>query len=344
MNFYYSQLEIAYNLKQYKTKNNWFLYLDEGWTVTDEFAYKGIDASWCRLDYKDNVKVTTNKLRDFPIYYHDTQVSNFSNHTPLLPVDGSLVWNNNKVEVNWDKEFYPKLPKKQLTFEQSSNILFESICENVEQFAKSNAKPVCVPKQNGIDTLTARSVLDYLKVKYELFDLPNEKPKLSQIGEQVASKHWGFNQIQEIPNSVVVTGFYGDEWILRNPYYVHMLLSQRNKNITEIFDSINTCYMKKYFENYRKKCSVKITNENTIKDLTLMICNDFQIWHLNTTYFFSPLKHINLLNLLNADNDTIINQVTEAQLSKSVIEKCNPELLKELHTIKNQTDPEYFWP
>jgi hypothetical protein len=143
-----------------------------------------------------------------------------------------------------------------------------------------------------------------------------------------------------MPNSIIVTGFYGDEWILRNPYYVHILLSNRGLNIIDIFDNIENCYMKQYFENYRKKCSEK--HNITTNQIRTQICNDFQIWHLNNTYFYSPLKGRDLLNLLNANNETIIGQVTDAKLSKSVIEKCNSDLLKNLDSIKNQTDPPYF--
>ena len=99
--------------------------------------------------------------------------------------------------------------------------------------------------------------------------------------------------------------------------------------------------MKNYFENYRTKCSEK-TNI-TLSELISQICNDFQIWHLNNTYFFSPLKHENLLSLLNADDNTVIGQVTDATLSKSIIERCNPNLLGSIDHLKNQNDPYYFF-
>ena len=343
MNFYCSPLEIAidYNLKQHKTKNGWFLYLDDGWIVTDDFAYKGIDSSWCKLDFSNGFEVRTNQYRDFPIYYHDTCVTNFMAHTPLLPADGKVRWKDSKVEATYDKNFYPEWTSTQLDFNQASDLLFETLCSNVEKFAKFNNKPIFIPQQNGIDTITARSVFDYLKVEYETFDLPKTKPTLSPIGQKLCSKHWGFSQIQEIPNSIVVTGFHGDEWILRNPYYVHVLLSDRGDNIIDIFDDTEHCYMKKYFENYREKCSGK--NDMTPDQIRTQICNDFQIWHLNSTYFYSPLKGRNLLDLLNADNETIIGQVTDAKLSKSVIEKCNSDLLVNLDGTKNQKDPEYFY-
>jgi hypothetical protein len=80
-----------------------------------------------------------------------------------------------------------------------------------------------------------------------------------------------------------------------------------------------------------------------VETLITQICNDFQIWHINKTYFLSPLKHISLLTLLSADTQTVIDQVTDAKLSKAIIEKCNPKLLDLIDPLKNQHDPNYFW-
>ena len=99
-------------------------------------------------------------------------------------------------------------------------------------------------------------------------------------------------------------------------------------------------YMKEYFENYRKKCSAN--SILSTEELITQICNDFQIWHLNKTYFFSPLKHISLLTLLSADTETLLGQVTDAKLSKAIIEKCNPKLLDLIDPLKNQNDPVWF--
>ena len=197
-----------------------------------------------------------------------------------------------------------------------------------------------MPAQGGIDTITVRSVFDYLGVAYKVFDLPNQKPEMSKIGMELAKNHWGFQQIQEQTDSVIVTGFYGDEWILRNPYYAHAILSERGIDITDAFDNTKNCYMKKYFENYRKKCA--IPSDMSIGTLITQICNDFQIWHLNDTYFLTPLKHTSLLTLLSADTQTVIDQVTDAKLSKSIIEKCNPRLMDLIDPLKNQHDPDWF--
>jgi len=354
MNFYCSYIEkkLDFDLQTIKSPNSdWFLYLDDGWTINKDHVYKGIDSNWCRIDFGEGLRITTNKLRDFPIYYSDTCVSNFLYTCGTqLPTDGTIYWNKSKKPiVSYNTNFYPTINEKHLTFNECKNILFESLCSNIEQFAKTNTKPILIPLHGGIDTLTIRSVFDYLKIKYEFFEFKN-KPKYSKIQEYLTrdenskwSLGWGFNQIAEKDNCVIVSGFHGDEWALRNPYYVHLILSNRNISIVDEFEKTKECYMKTFFfkEKYNEKCKNKQPTD--IKKLMSIIIHDFQVWHLHKTLILAPFKHINNLQLLNADNDTLIKQVTDAELSKSIIEKCNSTLLQSIDEQKNVKDPEWFW-
>ena len=343
MNFYCSSTDIpspCVDLTKYKTKNGWFLYLDNGWTKHENYFYKGFSSSWCKIYVDPVIRVETNKLRDFPIYYNDNTISNFEKLDKIVPVDG-IVEIDKEINITYQENFYPRISTKHISFKDCHDILFDALIENVGTFASNNKDTVYIPAQGGIDTLTARSVFDYLKIEYKTFDMPAIPPVSSQLGSALSRNHWGFTQVKQESNSVVITGFYGDEWILRNPYYAHVLLSQRDVDIINEFDKIENCYMKNYFEGYRNKCSKQSKIE--IDELITQICNDFQIWHLHDTKFFSPLKHISLLNLLTADTQTIIDQVTDAKLSKSIIERCNPALLKLVDGRKNQNDPDYFW-
>lgn len=341
MNFYFSrsrQVENFYGLHEHNFGKT-FLYLDDGWTQKDDYFFKGISSSWCKIYFGDTLRVETNKFRDFPIYHDDHAVSNFIVMDHSVPVDG-IVSYNGSVEVSYVDGFYPRLPNDLLTFKECKDLLYDAVIENVGTFAANNRKKVLMPDQNGIDTLTVRSVFDYLGVGYELFRLDEQKPKLSPLCTRLAEKHWGFAQVREDDGCVVVGGFYGDEWGLRNPYYVNAILSRRDVSLAQSFDKINDCYMKKYFENYRAKCNEQpsISREEVMSQ----ICNDFQIWHANGTTFLSPLKHHSLLVLLSADTDTMVSQVTDATLSKAIIKDCNPALLDRIDHHKNQSDPSWF--
>ena len=257
MNFYCSQTDTEapyFGLERHKTKNGWSLYLDKGWIKTENYYYKGFSSSWCKIYIDPVIRIEANKLRDFPIYYDKEFVTNIQKLENIVPVDG-VVEIDNDINVSYTENFYPRITQEQQTFKECHDILFDALVEKIGMFSANNKKKVFMPKQGGIDTLTVRSVFDYLGVPYEIFDLPAVQPEMSSLGAELAKYHWGFQQIQPYENCVVVTGFYGDEWILRNPYYAHVILSRRGINISKEFDKIESCYMKNYFENYRKKCS-----------------------------------------------------------------------------------------
>lgn len=342
MNFICSSSDVGQDyhyLEKHQSRNGWNIYLDEGWSKTEDYFFKGFRTSWCKIYFDPIIRIESNKLRDFPIYYNDNTVSNFQKCESMVPVDGTLQIDKN-VKVSYQDNFYPKITREHQTFKECFDLLYDAVIENVGTFASTNKRKVMMPKQGGIDTLTCRSVFDYLNVDYEVFDLPNSAPSMSKLSNALAENHWGFKQINEYNDSVVVTGFYGDEWVLRNPYYAHVVLSSRGVSITDTFDNIDKCYMKEYFEQYRNKCSAQ--SVLSTEKLITQICNDFQIWHVNQTYFFSPLKHISLLTLLSADTETLLGQVTDAKLSKAIIEKCNPKLLDLIDPLKNQNDPVWF--
>ena len=342
MNFFCSRTDLSetyIDCTRHRTKTGWFIYLDSGWSLAEDYFFKGFSSSWCKIYFDPIIKIETNKLRDFPIYYNKDSVTNFQKLDTPVPIDGTVSIDK-EVSISYIENFYPKISNEHLTFEECHDILCDAIIENVGTFALSNKKQIYMPAQGGIDTLTVRSVFDVLEVPYETFDLPTSQPELSSLGSELSKINWGFKQIDEKKGSVIATGFYGDEWILRNPYYVHAILSLRDVNLIDAFDNLRSCYMKEYFENYRNKC--ESPSNISIETLITQICNDFQIWHLHDTYFLSPLKHLSLLTLLNADTQTIIDQVTDAKLSKSIIEKCNPKLLDMIDPLKNQTDPVWF--
>jgi hypothetical protein len=345
MNFYCSKTDNNYpnslGLKSFRTKSGWYVSLDKDWSVNKDHAFKGDSLSWCRISYVAGLSITTNELRDFPIYYDKDCVTNIERQTNLLPTDGQISYTNDGLKISWKDDFYPVHNDVLLDFAQCHEILFGSLCENVEMFANKNSRKIYVPSQNGIDTLTTRSLLDYFKLPYELFELPSSKWNTTNLQNKLSSANWGFTQVKEQDNSVVATGFHGDEWILRNPFYVHILLCLEGRNIVEIFDNEAQCYMKKWFDDhYRQKCCHTV--DISIQELQTMLCNDYQIWPIDSTYFFSPLKHKKMLMLLHADVETLIKQVTNAELSKSIIERCSPALLGKLEHSKNTTDPVYF--
>lgn len=333
MNFYITvdrNYDNRFNLHKVSHKQ-FDIYIDQNWDISDSILQKGTTNNFCKITLGDNLKIQTNQLRDFPLWHDKSSASNFEELENVVPSDGELSYDN-----NWQiqySDFYQDLvqPSDPVTFVK------DILLENTAKFLDNNKLPILVPKNNGVDTLLARSLLDQLGAKYSLIDI--QKKKYLPLQSHLEKKFYGFNQLEELDApSVIVSGFYGDEFMLRNPFY---LQSMGIDTATE-FDSNPTCYMKKFYDLvYRTKCSTVTTVP--IKKVCEMICNDQQVWHINNTMMWTPFKDKRLLNLLLCDEKAIIGQMTNATLSKTLIKQLNPILYEQIDQYKNSNDPAWFW-
>ena len=334
---------------------NFKILFDNNWTKNDNSISKGTTNNYCTIKFDDTIEITHNEIRDFPLWYNENTCSNFTKLENYVPVDGILKYDS-KWHLTYQKDFYDEpescgcgrsptdrcMEWHNYDEEPYAVALIKKVLlDNTKAFLKRNTLDILIPDNNGLDTLTVRSVLDYLKVDYKLFDI--EKLDYKKLQMTLELNYYGFNQIQELDSpKCVVTGFYGDEYILRNPYYVQNILKNRGQDIIKIFDAKPDCYMREFFDLvYRKKC--KKGEPVNIDKLTQMICNDIQVWHINNTMLFTPFKDKRLLKLLECDSDIIVSQVTDGKLSKIVIEHFNKDLLELLDKSKNSKDPHWFW-
>ena len=328
---------------------------DDNWIHENNSLIKGLSNNNCSIKFGDTVEITHNEIRDFPLWYNDTTCSNFTKLENYVPVDGKLNFDQ-KWHLTYQNNFYDK-PKSCGCGRSTTDrcigwhsydeepfavaLIKKILIDNTKAFLKENKLDILVPNNNGLDTLTVRSVLDYLKVDYQLFDI--QKLDYINLQAKLEKDYYGFNQIQEFTSpKCIATGFYGDEYILRNPFYVQHILKNRGIDLVQVFDAKPDCYMKNFFDLvYKEKCN-QLTSVSVDK-LTQMICNDIQVWHINNTMLFTPFKDKRLLKLLECSNSVIVNQVTDGKLSKMVIEHLNKDLLPLLDTSKNSNDPHWFW-
>ena len=148
-----------------------------------------------------------------------------------------------------------------------------------------------------------------------------------------------------IRNANVFTGYYGDEFVLRNPYFVNHILSNCGVDLNKEFDTRPDCYMKQFYDkNYRHKTD-KAKQDHSLafdsldqarKHVFNIMVNDFQIWHFGTTSNIIPFRNFELARiLLHADCDTIIKQVTGAEISLAIINRLSPKRARDISKIKN---------
>jgi len=331
------------------------IFYDGNWTKDIDALTKGTSNNFCEIKFTNGVSISHNEFRDFPLWYNESTCSNFVKLDNYVPVDGRLSFSQGW-QISYQKNFYNqsdscgcgRSPISKCigwhNFDEQTyavELIKKVLLDNTKSFLQQNKLDIIVPNNNGLDTLTVRSVLDYLDVKYRLFDI--KKLKYEKLQSVLEKNYYGFNQIQEFNTPrCLVTGFYGDEYILRNPFYVQNIFKGRGLDLVKIFDDKPNCYMKNFFDLvYRKKCENLIPVDD--KKLNEMISNDIQVWHLNNTMIFTPFKDKRLLKLNQCDSSVIGSQVTDGKLSKLVIEFFNKDLIKLIDKSKNQNDPEWFW-
>jgi len=340
MNFYItndSTYVNKFDLNCLKFKNL-RIFFDNGWTVGKNSIKKGTPNNFCNITFDKNLKIVHSKMRDFGLWYDNKSCTNFLELQNYLPVDGNIMFDE-KWHVTYEKDFY-KSSHTALAKKQTVDFICKILLKNTQEFLQQNEKDLVIFENNGLDSLVSRSIFDFLGVKYKTLKI--KKLNYTMLQNQLIKKYYGFNQIQIFDQpTCIITGFYGDEYILRNPSYVQQLIKDDENDLVKIFNSINSCYMKDFFNHYYlKKCmNLQKQSKQLVKQ---MICNDVQIWHIDNTFVFSPFKDKKFLQLLDCDLETIISQITDGYLSKKVIENFNKSLLKNIDKSKNIKDPYWF--
>ena len=164
MNFACSSKDLdysAFGLAKHSIINDWNLYLDRGWSRIENYFYKGLRSSWCKIYVDPVLRIETNKFRDFPIYYNKDTLSNFQKLEHAVPVDG-LIEFDDEIKIRYQENFYPKIGKEFLSQQECHEILFDALIDNIGSIASKDNGTIYIPAQGGIDTLTIRSVFDYL--------------------------------------------------------------------------------------------------------------------------------------------------------------------------------------
>ena len=327
--------EDSYGLS--KTKfGHYALYHDDGWTISDDTAYKGTHNNFCEIVFENNkIVINHNEQRDFPLWYDDNTCTNLFKLKNYLPADAMIMhdsaWHVTYNDGDWKQESSIKI-----TDSDAYQLAKKVLIENVTKFAEKNTLPIVAPDSDGIDTLLVRSVFDHLGIKYRLFELKNIHTTLQTW---LKKKYYGFNQIQDFNTpTCVLSGFYGDEYMLRSPSQTQMLIQD---DIVKLFDQTKDSYMKLFFNQvYRDKCS-KIS-QIPKKKLIEMIYNDIQVWHSDRTFVFTPYKDARLLRLLDCDQKFIVDQQIHCSLSRELISFFNVKLLDRIGKQKNLIEPDWF--
>jgi len=331
---------------------NFTLLLDQGWHKFDNCFYKG----YC-LDAKIEDKISTKDFsekkgnytilrmdnnrctlhhddsRSFPLYYCVDTITNFASEK-LTPVwfDGTVYY-----DTQW--HFKPR-PDNKILYNKWQNLFTKSqlvdlYCNYLVECVNSLTTdlPLYCAHSEGVDSTAVRSAFDYCGKDYKL---------VSENSVEKKYLGWGYKQlfITKEPH-MQITGFCGDELLLRNPLYCQWLLDPYNIELIKEFDKVSHSYMKGFFD---AKYKVKLQNrkehfvdkEQAYNHAINVAINDFQMWHVDNTITFTPLRNRQIATeCMYADIDAILDQVIHAGISKEIINRLNPKLLDTISKHKN---------
>ena len=229
--------------------------------------------------------------------------------------------------VTYDKNKHIEIVNDPVTLDQYIDTIINEIYQSV------SGKQCWIAESAGLDCNVITAVMDYFNIDYHTFNYTGERSLHPEWYQNVQNRHWGFNQTPYFDKPVnIVTGMYGDEYLLRNPYYVEQHLKI---DMVNLFEKLPNCYMYEFFmDNYKKKM-----NKGYRNDWLQILLNDYQLWSIAHITVINPYKSKKILMQgLSLDNDSIIKQVTDGFISKKIIQRTNPSRLAKLDQYKNDSD------
>lgn len=340
-------------LTQRLHKNGFHLALDQGWIYTKDFVYKGYclnqslkqkveeknfspsPGNYTILDFSNGCIIHTDDSRSYPLAFNNNTVTNL--HVQELQsvyLHGTVMYQDKQFIDVYDNK--RKIRYKQQAQDLTFDATVDYVCEYLINACKhlKTDLPLYAPVTRGVDVALVSSAFDYVGRQYTtLHQMPAKQSKVS---------HWGYHQLRHNNQpQMLLTGYCGDEFLLRNPKYCQWLLQPYEIDLVAEFDKVQSSYMKKFFDKHYVHHLLAIQEQPMTKKaagnrVLTMLENDYQMWHLDKVLTFTPFRNMQFAqSLVNADADTILKQVIHAEVSRSAIQKLNPKQLQAISEHKN---------
>lgn len=334
---------------------------DNGWTVCDEFMYKGyidngvlsikskdqiddhlnLDGNFCIIKY-DNQKlhVISGRRQKFPIFQKESDLSNL--YKSEIIHEGNLIISGEDIFAQPQKKFEFKNLK--LTDDEIFKKIDILIDNKIKNFRTT--EPLKIFITGGLDSILLTAYVLKNKIPYKLINCEHaEMDHFTCFHRNYIIKNfWAYSTIQHWKtDSILLSGSHGDGAMLRSSIQAKLIFDFHKDDLIELIKTNNSFYHSFHFlkdDNLKNYASIKNLKFNNIVDLKNYIIDrfsrDYQHWHLGNTLFFSPLNDSELLNLfLNFSYETMKFQLLDGAISKKLIEMNRPGLLKLLSVYKN---------
>ena len=157
---------------------------------------------------------------------------------------------------------------------------------------------------------------------------------------------WGYNQVHHWKDPcVILSGAPGDEFTVRSPYTVNMMLKYIETSIPKLLEkkeyknSLHFEYFSKhsYKEIWESQQNLSYNNRKEVITKCLhLILNDYQHWHLGNTITWTPFRDIEFfITIARLPDKELKDHIMNSTVHKALITRNFPELLNCLSTNKN---------
>jgi hypothetical protein len=326
-------------------KNNLDQVIDQ---LTPEF--NGNFCVICHDHGSGEVCIKSDRWRSFPIFLHRTEVTN------LIKSDVTA-WSDSVISVSQDfdideKKFdvIGKIETSVLSREQALDSISQILDHKTNQFLSHNCLPIRVHLSGGVDSLLVYSLLKKHGGRHELITASHfDYDKFWLLNDsQIKSQFWAYNQLHHWNDPCVLTsGAPGDEFMLRSPTTIDMLLKYRGTSVLELLEKNKNSLHIPYFNRDKH---IKLFREQVVDqqlpisefywNLCNIVVNDWQHWHLGNTLTWTPLRDLEIFKiLLRLETHAAVEQMFDSSMSIQLIEHNVPGMGRLISDKKNSHNP-----
>jgi hypothetical protein len=333
------------------------LQLDQGWSNQGDIWYKGYSTECVLSDKLYDIIGGYKPSGKWCVIYNDDVFHPVLRGFPLYAVNNCLtnLCLEDTFQLSYQETPYYETPS--LTLEQATDKIGDILYENTVNFLKYNN----ILEKNllfsaGLDTMTAWAILDFVTKSYNLeVYLPKSYDNTfeSIIGrtreynnefiEIVSKKYWGYN-IYSFKKNInwYFTGYDAEMIQFRDGEAINALANYVGKTIDTVASENDYLYwfLKRPALQRYNETKLIFNDENDLKKyLWSTIFYDFQYWHLDNNYGFSPFYDIRIPQImLGLSVKDLVSNAVDAKIQKEIVKKYKPEILPLLSTYKNEKD------
>jgi len=351
--------------QNHKRINQWWFAYDNGWTINDESCFKGYyypeinHGNFLQIkSLGDTIVLEHDVDRSFPLWWcPEQQVL-----TNLIG-KGKKIWADQGIELNDEtivekhKDVIGLIESTERSIDSVTDFIVDNLISKSRSLAiRDSAKKLFV--SGGIDTLTLYALLKNQEIPFELIDYEHFEYDwfTNQNISDIKRDHWAYRQLNHWKSpTCLISGACGDEFMFRGPATIAIWAAWHDTNLIEMLEKSrgyhvhyfllekNQKIFKAAFEQRRQIKERFPTKPDLIRHIIDMNANDHQHWHLGNTLTWTPFKDLSLTKLmLSLDFDSLIEQIADAKVSKTILERLDPTCLRFLSDDKNFRSRRYL--